>query len=96
MKSTTDPWMKLALQAREAPAEGDDLPFGFSTRVITRWRTQPRESLQETWQRLTYRGLAVATGILAVSLVFGYETVSNVVGGETTLSGSWLENILAF
>src|SRR5262249_41164062 len=95
MKPTSDPWKKLTTRAREAPALAESMPYGFATRVVAQWRALPQEDLQEIWQRLTYRGLAIAAAILMAFLAYGYQSVSNVGSGDTVVAQSWLENLLS-
>lgn len=67
------------------------MPFGFATRVVAAWNANRRETTLAAFEWLTWRGLAVALLIFAGSAAFGYETVSDVFGGEASLVGGWID-----
>lgn len=71
-----------------------EMPFGFATRVVAACRDQSRESALAVFEWLTLRGLAVTMIILLGCMAFSYQSVVEVVGGETALAGSWLESLL--
>lgn len=87
-------WSKLARLAATAPEDPMEIPFGFATRVVAACRDQSRESALAIFEWLTLRGLAVTMIILLGCMAFSYQSVVEVVGGETALAGSWLESLL--
>ncbi len=93
-KSSHQAWSKLAQLAALAPQELVEMPLGFATRVAAACRDQSRESSLAVFEWLTLRGLAVTMIILLGCMAISYESVADIVDGETALAGSWLENIL--
>src|SRR4051812_40684413 len=91
--SSEHTWSKLAVLAGQVPAEPATLPFGFVTRVVSAWKSDRRERTLAAFEWLTLRGLAVALVIFAGSAAFGYETVSEVFTGQSSLVGDWLDMI---
>ncbi|MEY4483981.1 MAG: hypothetical protein RL693_1433 [Verrucomicrobiota bacterium] len=87
-------WSKLTQLAATAPPEPGEMPLGFATRVVAACRSQSRESALAMFEWLTLRGLAVTMIILLGCMAFSYQSVVEVVGGETALAGSWLESLL--
>jgi hypothetical protein len=68
MNEFEDRWMKGAEAARRATsAASEEAPFGFATRVIAQWQSQPEASLNLLWQRLAMRVLG-AMAIILLSL----------------------------
>ena len=86
-------WVKLARLAATAPREEMEMPFGFSTCVISQWRSQAREATLTMFEWFTVRGLAVAMLILAGSAAFSYDAIADVINGDTPVSGGLVENI---
>jgi hypothetical protein len=84
-------WQRLSRLAIQAPTEPTGMPFGFSTRVVSAWRANSRETTLAAFEWLTFRGLAVALLIFAGSAAFGYEAVSNAFAGEASLAGGWVD-----
>jgi hypothetical protein len=84
-------WTKLARLAADAPAEPADVPFGFAGRVVAQWKSNRRESTLAAFEWLTLRGLAVALIIFVGSAAFGYETLAEVVAGETSMVSGWMD-----
>jgi hypothetical protein len=84
-------WNRLSHLAAQADAEPAELPLGFSTRVVTAWQADKRETTLAAFEWLTLRGLAVALVIFAGSAAFGYESVTGAFAGETSLVGGWLD-----
>ncbi|MCL4177078.1 MAG: hypothetical protein KJ072_04945 [Verrucomicrobia bacterium] len=64
-------WQACATRARQAPGSDEPVPLGFTTRVLARaWPTPGSvASLEQIWQRLTWRSLAVTGVFLAVCAV---------------------------
>jgi hypothetical protein len=91
--SSEHAWSRLSRLAAQVPADAADLPFAFAGRVVASWKANRRESTLAAFEWLTLRGLAVALVIFAGSAAFGYETVSDVFTGETSLVGSWLDSL---
>ena len=86
-------WSRLARLAAQASPEPGSLPFGFASRVVAAWKSDRRETTLAAFEWLTWRGLAVALVIFAGSAAFGYETVTGVFAGETSLVGEWLDMV---
>jgi hypothetical protein len=84
-------WNKVAQLAAAAPADAADAPFGFASRVVAAWQANRRETTLAAFEWLTLRGLAVALLIFAGSAAFGYETVSEVFTGETSVVSGWVD-----
>ena len=84
-------WNKVAQLAAAAPADAADAPFGFASRVVTAWQANRRETTLAAFEWLTLRGLAVALLIFAGSAAFGFETVSEVFTGETSVVSGWVD-----
>lgn len=72
MSEPQDHWQKLARLARQVPQPPEaTAPFGFATRVVTRW-TKGETIVPSTWDVLevfSLRSLVVA-GALMVAVVF--------------------------
>lgn len=94
IKPSPHAWQKLASLANMAPQESTDLPLGFATRVAAACRNQSRESALAVFEWLTLRGLAVTMIILLGCMALSYQSVVDIVGGETALAGSWIESLL--
>ena len=65
MNEFEERWKQAAAHLAK-PARDDAAPFGFSTRVVAKWRAQP--SLATVWQRLALRfctALAILVAVLA-------------------------------
>jgi hypothetical protein len=64
-------WQECAARARQAPARDEPIPLGFTTRVLARAWPSPASvaSLEQIWQRLTWRSLAVTGVLLAACAV---------------------------
>jgi hypothetical protein len=84
-------WNKVAQLAAAAPADAADAPFGFASRVVAAWQANRRETTLAAFESLTLRGLAVALLIFAGSAAFGYETVSEMFTGETSVVSGWVD-----
>lgn len=72
MSEPRDNWQKLARLARQAPKPaGAEAPFGFATRVATRWSSgeAPAPSTWDVLEMFSLRSLAVA-GVLMVAVLF--------------------------
>jgi hypothetical protein len=60
-------WKIAAEAARHAaPAPATEMPFGFATRVVARWRTLPAPTLTALWQAIALRVLGAMLLLLAV------------------------------
>ncbi len=61
-------WQACAARARQAPGRDQPVPLGFAVRVLARAWPAPGSaaSLEQIWQRLTWRSLAVTGVFLAV------------------------------
>jgi hypothetical protein len=61
-------WQKAAARARECPRREESAPFGFASRVLAA-AAQPQApavSVEEVWQRLTWRSLAIVSSVLVI------------------------------
>jgi hypothetical protein len=75
MNEFEDRWMQGVKAARQAtPAASDEAPFGFATRVIAQWQSQPEPSLNLLWQGIALRVLG-AMAIILLSLA-AYDALS--------------------
>lgn len=93
-RTSQQAWSKLTRLAATAPPEPVEMPPWFAARVAAACRSQSRESALAVFEWLTLRGLAVTMIILLGCMAFSYQSVVDVVGGETALAGSWLESLL--
>lgn len=84
-------WSKISRIAALSPQDSLEPPFGFATRVVAAWKADRREGPLAAFEWLTLRGLAVAFVIFAGSAAFGYDTVADVVVGEASIIGGWLD-----
>jgi hypothetical protein len=84
-------WSKVAQLAATAPADDASAPFGFPSRVVGAWQANRGESTLAAFEWLTLRVLAIALLIFAGSAAFGYETVSGMFTGETSVAGGWVD-----
>jgi hypothetical protein len=91
IRPSKNAWSKVAQLAATAPAAAAEAPFGFAGRVVAAWQGNRRESTLAAFEWLTLRGLAVALLIFAGSAAFGYETVSEMFAGETSVVGGWVD-----
>jgi hypothetical protein len=68
MKDFDQQWQSCAAQARRAPPRDERAPWGFSTRVLAEaWSAAPMAvSLEQVWQRLTWRSLGMVAVLLIV------------------------------
>ena len=66
-------------------------PSVFASRVVASWRADRRETTLAAFEWLTFRTLAVAMLIFAGSAAFGYETVADVIAGQATAVGGWID-----
>lgn len=68
-----DLWPKLAAQAlrdRPADARSCEAPFGFATRVVSRWQDLQRSERFRFWGVWTFRAALAAVVICAISAVW--------------------------
>ena len=61
----------MTVEDRHAPGRDETAPLGFATRVLARLGPVPATvgSLEQVWQRLTWRSLAVVGVLLALCAV---------------------------
>lgn len=71
MNNFDQKWQECAARARQAPESDEPVPRGFTARVLAQTWTAPASmaSLEQIWQRLTWRSLAVTGVFLAVCAV---------------------------
>jgi hypothetical protein len=93
-ESQNEAWPRLARLGAQAPQEAAEMPFGFATRVVAAWKSSPGEGWFAALEGLTWRGLAVASGILGVCAVLGYESLVSAFSGDASQAGSYLSDLL--
>ncbi len=61
-------WQVCAARARENARADESAPFGFASRVLSAARNSLERpvSMEEVWQRLTWRSLAVVASVLVI------------------------------
>ncbi len=64
-------WKLAAAAAAPASPQDSAAPFGFATRVVATWKSQPAPSLNALWQRLAWRALGSVAAALAMILAVG-------------------------
>ena len=68
--SQPDPWSRLTESARRArPSESrsDKAPFGFATRVVSRWQDLQRSERFRFWGAWSFRAALAAAVVCAIS-----------------------------
>lgn len=85
-------WQVCAARARENARADENPPFGFASRVLSaaRHTLERPMSLEEVWQRLTWRFLAVVTSVLVIFAALELPHFSN----HTTMKPG-IENTVA-
>lgn len=82
MSTNNDPWKKLSAAAQRAPGDESSLevPYGFSTRVVARWKSQTTSTagLDLVWQRFGFGALAASLVVAAVCLALNYENLQTL------------------
>ncbi|MBL6764735.1 MAG: hypothetical protein ISQ14_07255 [Verrucomicrobiae bacterium] len=72
-----DHWEKLSDCARAAEDHRDlSAPFGFSTRVAALWAAGARPLVPNMWEWMSVRSVAVALGVMALTLAFNSDLFS--------------------
>lgn len=78
MNEFEDRWKKGVHAARLAESASaqpsDEAPFGFATRVVAQWQSQPEPSMSALWQRIALRVLG-AMALILISLA-AYDALS--------------------
>ena len=70
------------------------MPFGFATRMVAAWRSSPAEAMSAALAGLTWRGVAIATGILCACAVMSYGAIAEIFTGDAQSFGSWFGGVL--
>ena len=90
-------WLRLASLARRAPADARDVsaPHGFSTRVVALAFARVEPSFSAMMSRLSWRALAVAAVVMAVSVAANFKPLiasvdSDAVSALSDPVGEWL------
>ena len=83
-------WEKLSRLGGSAPPDGAEMPFGLATRVVAAWKSSPAEGFFAALEGLTWRGVAVAAGILCACAAFGYDALSSAFNGDASQAGEFL------
>jgi hypothetical protein len=86
--SQNDAWLKLARLGAQASRNELEMPFGFATRVVAAWKSSPSEGFLAAFEGITWRGFMVATGVLGVCTLLGYNTLAGLFTGETQFFGN--------
>ena len=87
-------WTRLVRAAKNAPPETAEMPFGFSTRVVSRWSAQPQESTWAMMEWFTWRALAVAMFFMLGSVALGYNGISDVLANETAQASAFIDDLI--
>jgi hypothetical protein len=86
-----DYWKRLADAARRAPPEPPaEMPFGFDTRLLARWRTRRRAEEPPPWAALLRGALICAGVILLLSVAVNYQTLKEREPGSVAIADSAL------
>lgn len=86
-----DYWKRLADAARRAPQEPPaEMPFGFDTRLVARWRARREGEESPPWAALLRGGLICAGVILLLSVVVNYQTLREREPGSVAIADSAL------
>lgn len=86
-----DYWARLAGIARRAPAEPPaEMPFGFDTRVMARWRAGSAGPEALPGARLLQGALVCAGLILLLSVAINYDTLREREPGSVAIADSIL------
>ena len=73
----SEKWEKLSGCARACPGDQDLVPpFGFSTRVAAIWAAGARPLVPNMWEWLSVRSVAVAFGVMLITLAFNTDLLS--------------------
>lgn len=91
---TDDQYNRLLRAAAHAPVPpSSEMPFGFETRVIAQWLTQPAPDwrFEDTTLALIRRSLAFACVVALGSLALSYHTLTSSPSAELAVANSALE-----
>ena len=91
---TATAWTRLARVARDAPALDNGMPFGFSTRVVAAWSSQPQAATWEMMEWFTWRALALALIVTLGSAALSYDGLSKVLANETAQAGAFIDDLI--
>jgi hypothetical protein len=86
MKPFPDRWQSLTQAARNAHDDRFEMPPGFATRVLARWKEAPEESLLEVMTLLSKRFLMASALLFLLSTVLAASLVD-----VTELTPNWIE-----
>jgi hypothetical protein len=89
MKHFPERWQTTTQAARRAPAEAFEMPPGFATRVLARWKEAPEESLMEVMILFSKRLLMVSAVLFILSTALAAMQVD-----VTELAPSWIDTPL--
>jgi hypothetical protein len=86
-----DYWKRLAEAARRMPAEPPaEMPFGFDTRLMARWRARRAGDEAPPWAALLRGALICAGVILLLSVAVNYQTLKEREPGSVAIADSAL------
>jgi hypothetical protein len=89
-QNSNEAWAKLARVAAKATVQLSEPPFGFSTRVISQWKSQTEERAWTLVEWFTWRGLAIAMLVLVGCAGLNYEAffspTETLADGEPLIS----------
>ncbi len=88
---TNDPWNKLMRYASTAPREAEEMPFGFTTRVVAQWRSSPIVNVWKTREIFAWRGALIAGAITLLCLALNYDAIETFWDEDTAMAGSFVE-----
>jgi hypothetical protein len=70
------------------------MPFGFSTRVVAAWSSQPQAATWEMMEWFTWRALALALIVTLGSAALSYDGLSKVLANETAQAGAFIDDLI--
>ena len=88
-------WQKLAAVARRAPDERETAaPYGFATRVAALAMAQERPRLAALLEQFSWRALAVAGALAAITLATNYSALAKAGAAANATATQTEEEVL--
>lgn len=84
-------WQRLVEEARLNPDPKPEVPYGFATRVVARWKSSAEPTLLEAMSSLSQRFFMIGVGAFALCAVFCFWPVDTTSSWE----GDWSPSALA-
>ena len=86
-----DSWSRLVDVARQAPDKPEaQMPFGFDTRVIARWKSAIGDGEGVSWMPFLRGALVCSTVIMLFSLAVNYRTTRESESAAVAIADSAL------